>query len=98
MNIFDVDWIAVVVAAVMGFVVGGIYYGPLLGKQWMGAVGLTEEEVEQGNMPMIFGGAFAFSLFASWVLAHTFASYAQTLSFEVKVLTAPIHCLPSSGP
>jgi hypothetical protein len=47
----------------------------------MGAVGLSEEDVNAGNMPLICGGAFAFSLLASWTLAHTFASYGQTLTF-----------------
>ena len=88
MSIFDVNWIAVVGAALMGFAVGGLWYGPIMGKRWMGAVGLTEEEVAQGNMGLIFGGAFAFSLVASWTLAHTFATYGVDLSESVKILTA----------
>ncbi|QPC99258.1 DUF1761 domain-containing protein [Qipengyuania soli] len=84
----SVNWIAVVVAALAGFVVGGIWYGPVMGKKWMGAVGLTEEQIKQGNMGAIYGGAFAFSLLASWTLAHTFATYAQDLSVGVKILTA----------
>ena len=88
MNIFDVNWIAVVAAAVTGFVVGGIWYGPIMGKKWMGAVGLTEDQIKEGNMGMIYGGAFAFSLLASWTLAHTFATYAMDLSVMVKILTA----------
>ncbi|RBP51307.1 DUF1761 domain-containing protein [Arenicella xantha] len=88
MNIFSVDWVAVIAAAVMGFVVGGIWYGPVMGKKWMGAVGLTEEQIKSGNMAAIYGGALAFSLLASWTLAHTFTSYAVDLSFTVKVLTA----------
>ena len=71
MNIFDVNWIAVVVAALAGFLVGGIWYGPIMGKTWMGAVGLTEEQIKQGSMGKIYGGAFAFSLIASWTLAST---------------------------
>jgi len=88
MNLFDVNWIAVVAASMAGFVVGGIWYGPVMGKKWMGAVGLTEEQVKQGNMAAIYGGAFGFSLLASWTLAHTFATYGVELSFTVKVLTA----------
>ena len=88
MELFDVNWLAVVGAALTGFIVGGIWYGPVMGKRWMGAVGLTEEDVSAGNMPLIYAGAFAFSLLASWTLAHTFATYATDLSFSVKVLTA----------
>ena len=87
-TIIGVNWVAVVVAALMGFAVGGLWYGPLFGQKWMNAVGLTEEDVASGNMGATYGGAFAFSLVSSWTLAHTFATYAVDLSFLVKVLTA----------
>ena len=88
MNLFDINWIAVVAAAASGFVVGGIWYGPIMGKKWLGAVGLSEEDLKSASMGMIYGGAFAFSLLASWTLAHTFSSYAIGLSFTAKVMTA----------
>lgn len=88
MDLFNVNWLAVVGAAACGFLVGGLWYGPLMGKRWMGAVGLTEEDIQNGSMGLIYGGAFAFSLLGSWTLAHTFATYAVDLSFSVKVLTA----------
>ncbi len=88
MNLLDVNWIAVLGAAISGFIVGGIWYGPIMGQRWMGAVGLTEDDIRKGNMPVIYGGAFAFSLLASWTLAHTFASYETELGVAVKILTA----------
>ena len=88
MDLFDVNWIAIVVAALAGFAIGGIWYGPLMGKKWMGAVGLTEEQIASGNMGAIYGGAFAFSLLASWTMAHTFASYMADMSAAVKAMTA----------
>ena len=88
MNIFDVNWLAVVLAALCGFMVGGLWYGPIMGKKWMGAVGLTEDQIKEGNPAMLYGGAFAFSLLASWTLAHTYATYAVDWSMSVKVLTA----------
>lgn len=83
---YDVSWLAIVLAAISGFLVGGLWYGPIMGKRWMGAVGLTEEQIKEGSMGLIYGGAFAFSLLASWTLAHTYASYAYELSFCAKVL------------
>ena len=91
MDLFAVNWLGVVLAALAGFVVGGIWYGPIMGKKWMGAVGLTEEQIKEGNMGLIYGGAFAFSLLASWTLAHTFQSYADLgadLSVFAKVMTS----------
>src|SRR3546814_16071041 len=75
MDLIAVNWLGVVLAALAGFVVGGIWYGPVMGKKWMGAVGLTEEDAKSANMGMVYGCAFAFSLLSSWVLAHTFPSY-----------------------
>jgi len=88
MDLFNVSWLAIFVASISGFVVGGLWYGPIMGKKWMGAVGFTEEDVSQGNMGLIYGGAFAFSLLASWTLAHNFASYSVELSSFAKVMTA----------
>jgi len=91
MDLFAVNWIGVFLAALAGFVVGGIWYGPVIGKKWMGAVGLTEAQIKEGNMPLIYGGALLFSLLASWTLAHTFQSYADVgadLSVVAKIMTA----------
>lgn len=88
MNLFDINWLAVLLAALSGFIVGGIWYGPIMGKKWMGAVGLTEKDINNASMGMIYGCAFAFSVLASWTLAHTFSSYMIELSFSGKVMTA----------
>lgn len=88
MSLFDVSWLAIFAAAACGFIVGGIWYGPIMGKKWMGAVGLTEDDLKKGSMGAIYGGAFAFSILASWTLAHTFASYGANFSFQAKVMTA----------
>jgi hypothetical protein len=65
----DVNWIAVVVAAVSAFVAGGIWYGPLFGKKWMTLNGFTEEELKQGGVARIYGLAFILSLIAAAVFA-----------------------------
>ncbi len=64
-----INWIAVVVAAVSTFVLGGLWYGPLFGKAWMAASGMTEEKAAQGNMAKIFGISFLLQLLAAVVLA-----------------------------
>ena len=61
---------AVLVASVLGFVVGGLWYSPLLfGNVWMREAGLTEEQVNGGNKAKIFGLAFVFLLVMSSCLA-----------------------------
>ncbi|MBB3764509.1 DUF1761 domain-containing protein [Sphingomicrobium lutaoense] len=60
----DINWIAVLVAAVSAFVLGGIWYGPIFGKTWMGLVGVTEESMKEANMGKIYGTAFLLNLVA----------------------------------
>jgi hypothetical protein len=63
-------WPAVVVATVSGFAVGGLWYSkPLFGSAWLEEVGLTEEAVNNANMPRTFGGTFALQFLAVTVLA-----------------------------
>lgn len=88
MDIFAVNWLAVVLAALAGFLVGGIWYGPLMGKSWMVAMGKTEDDLKNINPAKLYGFTFLLAILASWTLAHTFASYAKDLSTVVKVMTA----------
>ncbi len=60
---------AILVATLSTFVVGWLWYGPLFGKSWMTATGLTEEQLQQGNMAKIFGLAFLFELIMAFNLA-----------------------------
>ena len=61
---------ALPVAAVLSFAFGGIWYG-LLAKQWMAALGRTEEDpkVAGGPAPLPFAIAFIAQLVMAWVLA-----------------------------
>ena len=60
-----VNWLSVVVAALSGFVVGSIWYGPLFSKPWMHYSGMTREKGAQANPALIFGGAFVLNLVAA---------------------------------
>lgn len=66
----DIRYLAVVVAAVSNFVLGGLWYSPVLfGRPWMAASGMTEEKAREGNMARTFGLAFVLELMAAFVLA-----------------------------
>ncbi|HEX2090757.1 MAG TPA: DUF1761 domain-containing protein [Longimicrobiaceae bacterium] len=64
-----INWLAVVVASVSTFVLGALWYGPLFGKTWMRASGMSEEQMAQGGAGMIFGLSFVLQLVAAVVLA-----------------------------
>jgi hypothetical protein len=70
MNISTINWLAVIAAALSAFILGGLWYSPILfGKAWMRANKLTEEQVKGGNKGRIFGFAFLWSLVMSFNLA-----------------------------
>ena len=62
---WDINWIAMVLAALAGFLVGGIWYGPLFLKPWQREAGITQEMMAKRNPALVFGGAFLLNLFAS---------------------------------
>ena len=66
----EVNWLAVLAAAVSSFVVGGLWYSKAMFlKAWQRGAGLTDEQLQQGHPGKIFGGAFVLSLIASWTFA-----------------------------
>jgi len=66
----EVNWLAVLVASVSGFMLGGLWYSPvLLGKPWQRHAGLTDEKLKQGSPVVIFGGAFVLCFLASLMFA-----------------------------
>lgn len=69
MDISNINFLAVIVATFSTFIVGWLWYGPLFGKAWLSAVGITEEDVEKKNMAKIFGLAFLFELIMAFNLA-----------------------------
>lgn len=70
MNI-TVNYLAVVVAAVASFVLGMIWHGPLFGKAWAAARGITPEQMEAGRRGMARQSLAIFLclLVVAWALA-----------------------------
>lgn len=69
---WDVNYVAVVVATVVGMVIGAVYFMPgVVGNAWMKAVGKTEEEVRAANQPVLYVLAAIFQLLMAVLLAAT---------------------------
>ena len=67
----EINWIAVLVAAVASFLLGGLWYSKaLFGKAWQRETGLTDEVLAKGNMAKIFGLSFVLALLAAWNFAN----------------------------
>jgi hypothetical protein len=80
----SINYLAVLVAAVVVYVLRTLWYHPaFLGKLWVAASGLTEEKTKQGNPGLIFGASFVLELVAAFVLAM-FIGTEATFSFGLQ--------------
>jgi len=68
MEAFDINWLALIIAALIPLAVGALYYGPLFGKVWQKEVGISDEELKKGNYIKIFGLSLVFAFLLSFTL------------------------------
>ena len=65
----DLNYIGIIAATVVAFVIGGAWYSPILfAKPWMRENGFTEDD-HRGNLLRMFGGAAVMLLIAAYVLS-----------------------------
>jgi len=80
MAIIDINYLAVLVTAVISMVIGGLWYSPLLfGKLWMNLSNINQRDIskaKQKGMAMSYLAAFIGALVTSYVLAH-FIDYTE---------------------
>ncbi|MBS3099244.1 DUF1761 domain-containing protein [Candidatus Pacearchaeota archaeon] len=43
----SVNWLAIIVATIVSFIFGWLWYGPLFGKIWVKSSGMSEKEMKQ---------------------------------------------------
>ncbi len=63
------NWLAVIVAAILQLAVGFIWYGPLFGKTWMSMMGITPQGMSREGMSKTYAVQFVGSLVTAGVLA-----------------------------
>lgn len=70
MDISTINWGAVAVAALANFMLGGLWYSPvMLGKAWQKENKLSDEDMKKGSMGRVFGFSFLWSVVMSFNLA-----------------------------
>ena len=69
LNFADINWLAVLVAAVSAFLLGGIWYGPLLKHAWCREADIDPEAKSKNHPATVFGTAFAAALVAAAAFA-----------------------------
>lgn len=70
MDFSSINYLAVLAAAVSTFVLGGLWYSPLLfGKAWMQANSFTDADLQTFSKARMFGWSFFFALVMALNLA-----------------------------
>ncbi|MGB1297058.1 MAG: DUF1761 domain-containing protein [Psychrobium sp.] len=68
----DINLLAVLVAAISSFFLGGLWYSPVLfGKTWMAETGVKGDEQHPAK---VFGTSFIFTLISAFVFAQLLGS------------------------
>jgi len=52
-DLLALNWLAILIATAVAFVLGGLWYGPLFGQAWMDALGKTADDIEPTPMPFV---------------------------------------------
>lgn len=70
-----INYLAILVCAILSMVVGSVWYGPIFGKKWMEIVGATAMDKERRKEMQKAAGPlyltqFLLTLFQLWVLAY----------------------------
>ena len=82
-----INYLAVLVAGIVIFVLGGLWYSPVLfAKRWIALQGRTEEQMRAqaaaANMPVMYVSAFICGFVTAWVLAHILAHVASSMTLN----------------
>ncbi len=54
MNLSEINWFGVLLGSLSGFILGALWYGPLFGKLWMAALGITKDDAKKTSMGWLF--------------------------------------------
>jgi hypothetical protein len=74
MDVVSVNWWAVIVAAIVKYALGAIWYQPLFGKQWRALMGIPEGSRQDGFTTALIVGAIT-DLIMAYILARFIVHY-----------------------
>lgn len=87
-----VNYLSILIAAIVSIIIGTLWYGPLFGNQWMRLMGFSRKDIEAGkkkSMRSQYALQMVGSLLMAYVLAHAliFAStYLQVTGFSAGIM------------
>ncbi len=76
LELTGLNWLAILVATVIGFAIGGLWYGPLFGDAWLAALGKTADQIQPSPTPFII------SFFTALITAVVLALFINALNIS----------------
>lgn len=83
----EVNYLAIIVSAVIATVLGMVWYGPLFGKAWLRVLKVspndmeTQKKMKEGMMPVL-ATQILLTLFQVYVLAHFINAWSEASGVE----------------
>ena len=71
------NYLAILAAGAAAWFLGALYYGPIFGKKWQQEVGLSDETLKNGNMPLIFGSSFVLMCLMMYGLSFAIGAHPE---------------------
>ena len=69
LQLSEINWLSVIVASIVAFGIGGVWYSPLMfSKIWQKELKLSDEAIKDANMGLIFGLTFILNIIGAAVL------------------------------
>jgi len=84
----EIHWLAVLVAGVAGFLVGGVWYGALFSKAWMAARGVAPESVDKSNVGLMFAITAMLDVVMAFFIDHVFGTYHPAPDLNLSLMIA----------
>lgn len=77
----EINWLSVIVATLAAFAIGGLWYSPVLfSKTWQRENKLSDQEIKEANMALIFGSSFLLNFISAVVLELFIGKQADVLT------------------
>ena len=80
MDFGSVNYIAVLLGAVLNMILGMLWYGPLFGKLWLKTIDKNKDDI-QGS-PLMYVGSFIAALVAALTLSLVIQAFGSTGFFD----------------
>ena len=95
----EVNWLAVIAAAVVSFFIGGLWYSPVMFlKAWQRGAGVTDAQLQSGHPLKIYGGGLVLSLIAAFRTGSLPDAQASELALVVLTVQVFIAGMTMAGP